>query len=386
MKDILMKGLALNEDERLIFQTVQAFCQKEIAPLAAEIDRDERFPWETIEKIKELGLAGLFIPEEYGGNPVSKTAWVAIMKEIAKACMATSLIFCTIYHSSYFISLLGTPEQKKKFLPPYMEGIVGSICITESGAGSDVRGMRTMAVKQSDGFLMNGTKTFVTNGDVAKILTIFSKVKENDEILGINPIVITSDMPGFSVGKKEEKLGMRASGTAEVILEDCNVPDDHLLGKPGDGFKALLTYLNESRPNVAAQAVGVAEAAFEASVTYANTRIQFGRRIIENQGVLFMIAEMATQLHAAWQMLLHVARLMDEGHKDYSTESSIVKLFASEMAEKVTSNAILIHGGYGYCRDYPVERMYRDAKLLQIYEGTSHINKVVIGRRFLEKI
>jgi len=386
MKGLLLKGVNLNDDERLILETVQDLCRKEIAPRAAEVDKEERFPWENMEKINELGLNGLFIPEEYGGNPVSKTAWVTIIKEIFKACPSTGAIFATNSHCAYFIVYLGNHEQKKKFLPLFLEGAVGSISITESGAGSDVRAIRTTAVKESDGFLINGTKTFVTNGDMARILTVFTKVKDNKEILGLSPFVITNDMAGFSVGKKEEKMGLRGSGTAEIILEDCKVPPDHLLGNPGEGFAALLTYLNDSRPNVAAQAVGLAEAAFEAAVSYGNQRVQFGKRIIEQQGIQFMIAEMATQIQAAWQLVLHVARLIDEGHKDISAEAATAKLMASEVAERVASDAIQIHGGYGYCRDYPVERMYRDSKITQLYEGTSQINKIVIARRFIEKI
>ena len=266
-----------------------------------------------------------------------------------------------------------------------MEGAIGALSITESGAGSDVKAIRTTAVKQSDGFLINGTKAFVTNGDVANILTVFARVVDNNETPGLSPFIISSDLPGFSVGKKEKKLGVRGSGTAEIILEDCKVSQNRLLGKPGEGFRALLNYLNDSRPNIAAQAVGLAQAAFDATVAYANQRIQFSRPIIRNQGIQFMIADMAAQIQAAWQMVLHVARLMDQGYQDLSTEASAAKLFASEVAERVASDAIQIHGGYGYCRDYPVERLLRDSKITQIYEGTSQINKIVIARRFIEK-
>ncbi|MFC1896296.1 acyl-CoA dehydrogenase family protein, partial [Thermodesulfobacteriota bacterium] len=233
--------------------------------------------------------------------------------------------------------------------------------------------------------ILNGVKQFVTTGDVADIIIVFAKIVEKDEILGLSPFVITKDMPGFKVGKKERKMGIRASSTAEIILENCHVPDDRLLGKPGDGFKILLDFLNDSRPNIAAQAIGLAQAAFEAAVTYANQRVQFGRRIIEFQGIQFMIAEMATRIMGAWQSVLHVARLMDQGDKDYSAEASMAKLLASEVAEKVASDAVQIHGGYGYSREYAVERIFRDSKITQIYEGTSQIQKIVIGRHFTEK-
>lgn len=385
MKNFFLKGIALNEDEKLLLETVQDLCRKEIGPRAAEVDETEIFPWENIKRINEIGLNGLFIPHAYGGNPVSKTAWLVTLKEISKACPSTGVIFATTSHCCYPIVEFGTPEQKEKFLPMFQEGALGAISMTESHAGSDVRSMRSTAVKTGDGYLINGTKSFVTTGDAADVLTIFLKVKEKDEILGLSPFIITKDMAGFSVGKKEAKMGVRASSTAEVILEDCHVPADHLIGAPGQGFKILLDYLNDSRPNIAAQAVGVAEAAFEEAVSYANQRIQFGKRIIEHQGIQFMISEMATRIQAAWQSVLHVARLMDQGYENFSAEASMAKLMASEVAERVASDAIQIHGGYGYCREFPVERIFRDAKITQIYEGTSQIQKIVIGRHFTEK-
>ena len=385
MKDFLLKGITLNDEEKLLLETVQDLCRKEIGPRAAEVDETETFPWENIKLINEIGLNGLFIPEDFGGNPVSKTAWLVTLKEISKACPSTGVILATTSHSCYPIVKFGTREQKEKFLPMFLEGALGAISMTESHAGSDVRSMRATAVKTADGYLINGTKAFVTTGDAADVLTIFLKVKEKDESLGLSPFIITKDMAGFSVGKKEAKMGVRASSTAEVILEDCHVPPDHLIGAPGQGFKILLDYLNDSRPNIAAQAVGVAEAAFEAAVSYANQRIQFGKRIIEHQGIQFMISEMATRIQAAWQSVLHVARLMDQGYEDFAAEASMAKLMASEVAERVASDAIQIHGGYGYCRDFPVERIFRDSKITQIYEGTSQIQKIVIGRHFTEK-
>ena len=380
-----MKGLNLNKVEQMTLKSVQELCRKEIAPRAGAMDEQEIFPWEIIEKINEMGLNGLFIPEEYGGNPVSKTAWLAILKEISKACPSTGIIFATTSHGCNPIVQFGNHEQKNKFLPSFLNGALGAISITEADAGSDAKAMSTVAETTSGGYVLNGTKTFVSTGDVADILTVFAKVKHDDEILGLSPFVITKDMPGFSFGKKEKKMGLRASSTTEIILNNCHVPADHLLGKPGDGFRILLQSLNSSRPNIAAQAVGVAEAAFDAAVAYANQRVQFGKPIIKHQGIQFMIAEMATKIQTAWQLILHVARLMDQGEEDYSTEASMAKLFASEVAESVASDAIQIHGGYGYCRDYPVERLYRDAKITQIYEGTTQIQKMVIGRYFTGK-
>jgi acyl-CoA dehydrogenase len=385
MSSFLLKGVTLNEDEKLVLDTVQNLCRKEIAPRAAEIDEAGQFPWENIEKINEIGLNGLFIPEAYGGNPVSKVAWLAILKEISKACPSTGIVFATTCHCCLPIVHVGTEEQKKKFLPFFLQGSVGGISMTESNAGSDVKAMRAQALKTGDDYVLNGVKSFVTSGDVADVLVVFAKAKEGGEDVGLTPFIVTKDTPGLSVGKKEEKMGIRGSSTAEIVLEDCRVPADQVLGRPGEGFKTLLSFLNDSRPNIAAQAVGIAEAAFETAVAYANERVQFGKRIIEHQGIQFMIAEMATRMQAAWQSVMHVARLMDQGHKDLGVAASMAKLFASEVAEKNASDAVQIHGGYGYCKEYAVQRIYRDAKITQIYEGTSQIQKIVIGRHFTEK-
>lgn len=385
MKDFFLKGVPLDEDEKLVLETVQDLCRKELAPRAALYDEEEKFPWENVKKINEIGLNGLFVPEEFGGNPVSKKAWLVILKEISKACPSTGIILATTAHCVYPLVKFGTHEQKSKFLPKIIDGAIGAISMTESHAGSDVKSMNATAVKYTNGYVLNGTKVFVTSGDVAHLLTIFLKVKEGDKVQGLSPFVVTKDMDGFTTGKKEKKMGVRASSTAEIILEDVHVPDENLIGELGGGFKILLDYLNDSRPNIAAQAIGIAEAAFNAAVTYANERIQFGKRIIEHQGIQFMIADMAAQIQAAWQCVLHVASLMDQGYTDFAAESSMAKLLASETAEKVASAAIQIHGGYGYCRDFPVERFYRDSKITQIYEGTSQIQRIVIGRYFTKK-
>ncbi|MEW5911841.1 MAG: acyl-CoA dehydrogenase family protein [Thermodesulfobacteriota bacterium] len=383
MQGFFNKGLRLSPDEELILRTVEELCRKEIALRAAEVDREERFPWENVEKINELGLNGLFIPEEYGGSPVSRLAWLMILKEISKACPSTGVIFATTSHCAHPITAYGTHEQKQKFLAPILGGALGAISITESNAGSDARAIRTVAQQTKDGYLLNGSKTFVTTGDKADIFTLFAQVKIGGEMVGLSPFVVTKDLKGFSVGKVEQKMGIRASSTAEIVLEDCLVPAENLLGQPGQGLRILLSALNTSRPNIAAQAVGLAEAAFETAAAYANQRFQFGKPIIEHQGVTFMIAEMATKVQAAWQLVQHVARLMDQGVKDFSAEASMAKLFASEVAERVASDALQIHGGYGYCREYPLERMFRDSKITQIYEGTSQIQKIVIGRHFM---
>ncbi|MCF8110063.1 MAG: acyl-CoA dehydrogenase family protein [Desulfobacteraceae bacterium] len=384
MKTFFNKGIILNKEEQMILKTVRELCRKQIAPKAAEIDEQEIFPWENMEKINEIGLNSLFIPQEYGGDLISKTAWLLILKEISKACASTGIIFATTSHGCHPIVQFGTEEQKKKFLPRFIDGALGGISITEADAGSDANAMTTVAEKTDDGYVLNGTKIFVSTGDVADILTVFAKVKHNNEILGLSPFIITKDMAGFASGKKEKKMGLRASSTAEITFNNCHVPDDHMLGNPGDGFKILLHALNYSRPNIAAQAAGIAEAAFDEAVAYANQRVQFGKPIIKHQGVQFMIAQMATRIQAAWRMILHVADLMDKG-EDFSAEASMAKFFASETAESVASDAVQIHGGYGYCREYPVERIYRDSKITQIYEGTSQIQKIVIGRYFTGK-
>jgi len=385
MKDILMRSIEFSEEEKLVFETVQKLCREEIAPRASEVDREERFPWENIRKINELRLNNLFIPEAYGGNPISKTAWLAILKEISKACTSTGIIFATSAHCCYPIVDFASKEQKRRFLPTFLDGGLGAISITESHAGSEAKAISTSAVKRSDGYLINGTKMFVTTGDVADVIIVFCIAKDGTRTLGLTPFIVLKESPGLTIGKKEKKMGIRGSSTVQIIFEDCLVPHDHMMGEPGQGFKALLGFLNHSRPNIAAISVGLAEAAFEAAVNYANERIQFGKRIIQHQGIQFMIAEMATQIQASWQLVLHVGRLMDQGYKDFGAEASMAKLMASEVVEKVASNAVQIHGGYGYCRDYPVERMMRDAKITQIFEGTTQIHKMVIGRRFTKK-
>ncbi len=385
MRDFLLKGIDLNSDEKLILETVQDLCKREFAPRTAEIDENERFPWENIQKINEVGLNGIFIPDAFGGSPISKVCWMIVLKEISKTCPSTAIIFSTTSHCCCPIIRHGTKAQKEKFLPMVLKGALGAISITESDAGSDARAMKAQATKTQKGYILNGVKQFVTTGDEADIIIVFAYVQEKDEVLGLSPFILTKGTTGLSIGKKEKKMGIRASSTAEIILKDCLIPADRMLGMPGEGFKILLDFLNDSRPNIAAQAVGVAQAAFETAVAYANQRIQFGRRIIELQGIQFMVAEMATQLMAAWQSVLHVARLMDRGETDFSAEASMVKLLASEVAEKVASDALQIHGGYGYCRDYPVERIFRDSKITQIYEGTSQIQKIVIGRHFTDR-
>jgi acyl-CoA dehydrogenase len=386
MKDFLLKGLQFNREEKMILETVRDLCRKEIGPRAAEIDENERFPWENIQKLNEVGLNGLFIPEAYGGSPVSKVAWMTLLKEISKTCPSTAIIYATTSHCCCPIIRYGSVEQKEKFLSMVIGGSLGAISVTESDAGSDARAMKAQAEKTPDGYTLNGVKQFVTTGDVADITIVFANILEKGENQGMSPFIVTRDIPGFSVGKKEKKMGIRGSSTTEILLEKCRVPVDRLLGKPGDGFKIFLDFLNDSRPNIAAQAVGVAQAAFDAAVSHANQRIQFGRRIIELQGIQFMIADMATRIMAAWQSVLNVARLMDQGADDFSVEASMAKLLASEVAERVASDAVQIHGGYGYCRDYPVERIFRDSKITQIYEGTSQIQKILIGRHFVEKL
>lgn len=381
----LMKGILLSDEENMVLNVVRELCQKEIRPLASLVDEEERFPWENVKKMNEIGLNGLFIPTEYGGNQISRVAWLCVLKEISKACPSTGIILATNSHACYPIVRFGTEEQKRTFLDIFLKGGIGAFSVTESHAGSDARAIKTTAVAISGGYVLNGTKTFVTSGNVADLVTLFAQVSRDGRGLGLAPFVIKKGTKGLTVGKIEKKMGIRASTTSELVLEDCFVPQDSLLGNPEKGFSILLSCLNSSRPNVAAQAVGLAEAAFEAAVSYAGTRTQFGKILAEHQGIQFMIAEMATSIAAAWQLVLHVGRLMDAGVEDISAEASMAKLFASEVAERVASDAIQIHGGYGYCRDYPVERLYRDAKITQIYEGTSQIQKIVIARRLMAK-
>ncbi|MDQ0162642.1 acyl-CoA dehydrogenase [Bacillus alveayuensis] len=371
----------LSEEHEMLRKMVRDFAENEIAPTAAERDEEERFDQEIFDKMAELGLTGIPWPEEYGGIGSDYLAYVIAVEELSRVCASTGVTLSA--HTSlagWPIYKFGTEEQKQKYLKPMALGEkIGAYGLTEPGSGSDAGAMRTTARLEGDHYILNGSKIFITNGGVADIYVVFALTDPSQKHKGTSAFIIEKDFPGFSVGKKEKKLGIRSSPTTEIIFEDCKVPKENLLGKEGDGFKIAMMTLDGGRNGIAAQAVGIAQGALDAAVQYAKERHQFGRPIAANQGIAFKLADMATQIEAARLLTYQAAWLESEG-LPYGKESAMSKLFAGDIAMKVTTEAVQIFGGYGYTKDYPVERFMRDAKITQIYEGTQEIQRLVISR------
>jgi acyl-CoA dehydrogenase len=357
-----------------------------IAPRAEAYDRDESFPWENVADLNSLGLNGVFIQPEYGGIGLSYACYLTLVKELSAGCASTGVIWATNFHGIHPVVDFGTDEQKRRFLPLVAEGGLVSLAITESSGGSDATQMRTSFRPDGDQIVVNGSKLFITNGDVADLHLLFGKWSEIEQPRrAISALVIEKGTPGLRVGRKEQKLGHRASSTAELIFEDCRVPRANLLGAPGEGLKILFAALNTSRPSVAAQALGIAAAAFEEAVAYGNQRQVFGQRIVEFQGNQFMLADLAARLAMTETWLYHVARLVEAGETDVAVEASILKLAASDLAMEMATQALQLHGGSGYIKGARVERLFRDAKLTQIWEGTNQLQRQHIGRSFVER-
>jgi len=383
---------ALSPEERQLLDSVKALARDEIAPRAAQYDRSAEFPWENVRAIHALRLNAMFVPEPYGGAALSYAAYLACVREISAACAATGSIWATNFHAMKPLIDFGTEEQKKRLLPRVAEGAIGALCITEPEAGSDATHMTTRFTPDGDRIVVLGGKTFISNGDVADLYLVFGKWSE----LGANPsdkngrnaisaLIIEKGMPGLTVLRTEDKLGLRAQGTAALAFDNCTVPRGNLLGAPGDGLALLLAALNKSRPSIAAHALGIARAAFEDAVGYINERRQSGRRIIEFQGIQFLIADLASELALCEAWLWHVARLVDSGADDIAIEASMLKLRASDLAMRMATEAVQLHGGYGYIKEFRVERLLRDAKITQIWEGTNQIHRQLIGRSFIAR-
>ena len=379
-------NLPFSAEERMLIDSVRALARERIAPRAAGYDRSGEFPWENVKAINELGLNAMFIPETYGGAPMSYCAYLECVREISKACAATGVIWATNFHAMKPLIDFGTEEQKQRLLPVMLKGGLASLTITEPTAGSDATGMKTVFRPDGDDIVVHGTKTFITNGAFADLYLLFGKWSDIDDgRKAISALVVEKGTPGLRVVREEEKMGLRASSTAALAFDHCRVPRANLLGAPGDGLKILLASLNKSRPSVAAHALGIARAAFEDAVAYINERRQSGQRIIEFQGIQFLLADLATELAQCEAWLWHVARLVDGGASDFGVEASMLKLRASDLAMRITTEAVQLHGGYGYCKDYRVERLMRDAKITQIWEGTNQIHRQFIGRSFMRK-
>ena len=381
-------NLKLTEEQEMVRKMARDFAQKEVAPIAAEMDEKGEVPFENIKKMGQLGLLGLTAPEEYGGGGADTVSYVVALEEIAKACASTAVVMA-VQNSlvNYALARFGTEEQKRKFLVPLAQGEkIGAYALTEPEAGSDAAAIRTRAVRDGDEYVINGTKHFITNGGFADIVILYATVDPSKGYRGITAFIVEKGTPGFSTGKEENKMGIRATNTCELIFQDCRVPVVNRLGDEGQGFKIALSALDAGRIGIGAQAVGIAQAAYEAALEYAKTRVQFGQPIAQLQAIQWMLADMATRIEAARLLVYKAALAKDEAQKTgarFSKEAAMAKLFASETAGFVTDCALQIHGGYGYMKDYPLERYYRDARITRIYEGTNEIQRLVIARSIL---
>jgi len=375
-----------NEDERMLLDQVQRLADQVIAPAAEHYDRSGEFPQKNVDAINALGLNALFVPEAYGGAPMSIRLYLRVVQIISEACASTGIIYATNYHGMKPLIDVGTEEQKQRLLPLIAEGGLGALAITEPEAGSDATGMKTSFTPDGDDIIVNGTKIFITNGNIADRILLFGKWSEiDDPKKAISALIFEKGTPGFEVIRLEEKMGHRASPTAAIAFNNARVKRANLLGNPGDGLSILLSSLNKSRPSVAAHALGIATAAFKDMVTYINDRKQSGRKIIEFQGNQFMLADLATDLAMAESWLDYVAGLFERGESDFRLEASMIKMRASDLAMRISTEAVQMHGGYGYCADYRVERLMRDAKITQIWEGTNQVHRQLIGRSFIKK-
>ena len=371
----------LSNEHLMLRQMYRDFAENEVRDLAAEVDEEERFPWETVRKMGELGMMGVYFDRKYGGGGADVLAYAMCIEELAKVCGTTAVVVSA--HTSLCCAPIyefGTEEQKMKYLPDLLSGRkVGAFGLTEPSAGTDASGQQTTAVLEGDHYVLNGSKVFITNGGAAETFVIFAMTDKAAGNHGISAFIVEKSFAGFSIGREEKKMGIRGSSTTELIMEDCIVPKENLLGKEGQGFKIALHTLDGGRIGIAAQALGIGEGAVNEAIKYTKERVQFGKRISQFQWTQFQIANMATQMQAA-QYLVYAAACGKDNGEDYGPKSAMAKLFAAEAANDVTRKAVQLFGGYGYTRDYPVERMMRDAKITEIYEGTSEAQRMVIAK------
>ena len=376
----------LTNEQQMLRKMFCDFAEKVVKPLAEEIDEELRFTMETVEKMAKLGMMGIYFPKEYGGAGGDVLSYAMCVEELAKVCGTTAVIVSA--HTSLCCAPIfehGTEEQKRKYLPDLLSGKkIGAFGLTEPNAGTDASGQQTLAVLEGDHYVLNGSKCFITNGNVADTFVVFAMTDKSKGNHGISAFIVEKDFPGFSTGKHEKKMGIRGSSTCDLIFEDCIVPKENLLGKEGKGFKIAMQTLDGGRIGIAAQALGIAEGAMEESINFAKTREQFGRPIAKFQNTQFLFADMHVAIEAARLLTYKAAVAKSEGGR-FTVDAATAKLFASEAAMKITTKAVQVHGGYGYTKDYPVERMMRDAKITEIYEGTSEIQRVVISGNILGK-
>ncbi len=376
----------LTEEQKMIRELAQRIAKEKIAPVAAELDENEEFPWEIMKELAKADLFGVFIPEEYGGFGGKVFDLCIVMEELSKVCSGIAVSYAATALGCLPILLFGTDEQKKKYLPSIARGEkLAAFGLTEANAGSDASGIETTAVRKGDKYIINGTKQWITNGGEAEIYTVIVMTNKKRGSRGASAVIVEKDTPGFTFGKKEKKLGIRASATRELVFQDCEVPAENLLGKEGRGFIVAMKTFDASRPGIGAQAVGIAQGALDLAVDYATKRIQFGQKISSFQGIQHMLANMATRTEAARALVYATARMIDSGAKNIAKESAMSKLFPSDTCMRVTIDAVQIFGGYGYMKDYPIEKMMRDAKITQIYEGTNQIQRNIIALNLVKE-
>ncbi len=378
-------SFALTDEQLMVQSMVREFSRKVLAPTAAERDRTKEFPADNLKKMGELGFLGMMIPFKYDGSEADTVSYVLALSEVAYSCASTAVVM-SVQNSIVCESIyrFGTEDQKEKYLKPLAGGkIIGAFALTEPEAGSDPVRQTTTAVRDGEAYVLNGTKRFITSGENSKVAIVTAKTDEEKRHKGISVFLVEKGTPGFIVGNVENKMGLCASDTTDLVFENCRVPAENMLGNEGEGFMVAMAGLDGGRIGIAAQSVGVAQAALDAAVKYAKQRLQFGQLISKFQGLRWIIADMATEVEAARQLMLSAASMKDRGEK-YTAQASMAKLFASEMVNRVTAKALQIHGGYGFTKDYPVERFYRDARVFTIYEGTSEIQRVVISNHILK--
>ncbi len=376
----------LTEEQEMLKELCAQIAREKILPMREELDESGEFPWEIVKVLAESDIYGVYIPEEYGGFGGGAFEMCIATEELSKVCGGISLAFAASALGAYPILLFGSDEQKRKYLPPLAAGEkLAAFALTEANAGSDAGAIETRAELDGDEYVINGTKQWITNGGEADIYSVIVRTKKSAGLRGISALIVEKDTPGLTFGKRENKMGIRASTTRELIFQDCRVPKENLLGREGMGFMVAMRTFDKSRPGVASQAVGIAQGALDEAVRYARHREQFGQPVASFQAIQFMIADMATQIEAARSLVYSAARLVDSGAKDVGKASAMAKVFASDVAMKVTVDAVQILGGYGYMKEYPVEKMMRDAKITQIYEGTNQIQRSIIGSAVIKE-
>ena len=377
-----MYDMSLTEEQTILKQNVREFTKNVIMPRSKEVDITGEFPWDVINKVIDMGLHCMPVPEKFGGPGLDSVTSAILVEELAKGCAGMATTIAANGLTSYPVLLAGTEEQQKLYFNILMQGKLAAFCLTEPNAGSDAGSVATTATKDGDEYVLNGTKCFITNGAVASVYTVFASVDTSKGLKGLSAFIVEKDREGITVGKEENKMGIRASNTTDVYFKDVRIPANHLLGREGEGFKIAMQTLDCARPLVGAVSVGIAQAALDMSIGYAKERKQFGKPIAVNQAIQFMLADMGMQIEAA-RCLVHRACWLKDAGLPFGQESAMSKCYAGDVAMKVTVDAVQIHGGYGYSRDYPVEKLMRDAKIMQIFEGTNQVQRMVIAGQLL---